>query len=35
VQIPNLAGIPIYRITPEGRNLVNYQKVKVKPPGKE
>jgi hypothetical protein len=29
VQIPNLAGIPIYRITPEGRDLVNRRKATV------
>ncbi len=26
VQVPNLAGIPIYRITPEGRDLVKRRK---------
>jgi hypothetical protein len=26
VQIPNLANLPIYRITPEGRNMVKRQK---------
>lgn len=26
VQIPNLANLPIYRITPEGRNMVKGQK---------
>jgi hypothetical protein len=32
VQIPNLAGIPIYRITPEGRDTVDRQKARAASP---
>ncbi|MEO8285196.1 MAG: hypothetical protein ABI670_02030 [Chloroflexota bacterium] len=31
VQIPNLANLPIYRITPEGRDLVMSQQVVTEP----
>lgn len=34
VQVPNLANIPIYRITPTGRDLVQGQRAAAGTPGK-